>query len=348
MARKLIRTKLQNHRQHISINDTDMKRTQSKSYILIALLLGLSAPVEAQILKGFGKKVEKKIEQRIERKADRQVDKVLDKADRKTDESINEVFSKPNASPTENKSSSTVSAAAHMEAQPELSVTIVGANCHDFSWFKKGSILAYEAIDGKGKNTGQWKMEVKDLRSNGSQTIAQVEATMSSPHFEDIAYPMNYICEGDKIYMDIASMLKAMMEKNPDMKNEAVRHAFNKMEIDFNDGFASFPKTMYPGMLLDDLRFSFKTNVGDSEMSFDAHVTGRQVLAREKVTTKAGTFDCLKIQSHTNVSVNVMGINQRMPTTTEYLWIAAGIGMVKQQTMSDKEDSTMQLTSIKM
>src|SRR5690606_40711263 len=45
---------------------------------LLVMTFGVSGTLitaEAQILKGFGKKLEKKIEDRIERKADKQVDK---------------------------------------------------------------------------------------------------------------------------------------------------------------------------------------------------------------------------------------------------------------------------------
>src|SRR5690606_21748057 len=68
-----------------------MKMNNSIKYTLALLamfLLGNSSLCQAQILKGFGKKLEKKLEQRVERKADRHVDKTLDKADRKTDEPI--------------------------------------------------------------------------------------------------------------------------------------------------------------------------------------------------------------------------------------------------------------------
>src|SRR3546814_13685803 len=47
---------------------------------------------QAQLFKGFGKKLEKKVEKRIEGKADRHVDKVLDKADKKTDEPIDDAL----------------------------------------------------------------------------------------------------------------------------------------------------------------------------------------------------------------------------------------------------------------
>ena len=68
-----------------------MKRIVLLSGILL-LATAVSQPVQDQILKGFGKKLEKKIENRIERKADRHVDKVLDKADKKTDEPIDDAL----------------------------------------------------------------------------------------------------------------------------------------------------------------------------------------------------------------------------------------------------------------
>lgn len=325
-----------------------MKKAKIVLWALSILILGTSVPVEAQILKGFGKRLEKKLEQRIERKADRQVDKVLDKADRKTDESIENVFTKPTAGSADQKQTATGSGMEQVAARPDQAIILLGDNCTDFSWFRKGAVLAYEALDDKGKVEGGIEMRVSDLTSEGTMTIARIDATMSSPNFEDLTYPMNYICDGDMIYMDIGSMMKAMMEKNPEMKNQAVQDAFNNMEIDFDNGFASFPKTMYPGMVLDDLSFSFSTKVGTSEMAFRSQVTDRQVLARETVTTKAGTFECLKISSVTRVSVNVMGVNQAMPETTEYLWVAPGVGMVKQETHGKNESTSMQLKTLKL
>src|SRR5690606_12468830 len=122
-------------------------------------------------------------------------------------------------------------------------------------------------------------MEVRHLTNKGSATIAEVDATMSSPNFNDLTYRMNYICDGDMLYMDIASMMKAMMEKKPEMKNESEQDARKNVEMDFSNGFASFPNEMYPGMALEDLSFSFKPKVGASDMSFQTVVTGRQVAA---------------------------------------------------------------------
>jgi hypothetical protein len=159
---------------------------------------------------------------------------------------------------------------------------------------------------------------------------------------------MNYICDEDMIYMDIASVMKAMMDKNQQLNTKAAQEAIENMEMNFNDGYASFPKTMYPGMELDDLHFSFKTSAGGSEMSFETVVSDRQVVAREEVTTKAGTFECLKIRSVSNTAIKVMGMNQNMPASTEYLWIVPGIGMVKQEVQAGKETTMMQLKMYKL
>lgn len=299
--------------------------------------------VEGQVLKGFGKKLERKIEERIERKADRQVDKALDKADKKSDESINDALTKSKADSKDSKKAKASTTFEPIAARPDQAVMLLGNNCHDFSWFKKGTMLGYESRDAKGKVEGAIDMKVMNLKNEGTKTIAQIEATLSSPHFESLIYPMNYICDGEMLYMDIASMMKAMMEKNPEMDNKVVRDAFDKMEIDFSDGFASFPKTMYPGMLLDDLNFSFKTQVGANEMAFKTTVSDRQVVSKEKVTTPAGTFDCLKLRSIIRTSLNVMGMNQNMPESIEYLWIAPKVGMVKQETHAGKEINSMQL-----
>lgn len=316
---------------------------------LLILLIGLPVSVEAQVLKGFGKKLENKLEQRIERKTDRQVEKVLDKADKKTDEPIDNALHKPKGKPdakaskTEGKKQpKQASVFQEVVADPAQSLTLIGANCNDFSWFKKGAVLEYEVLDNKGKLEGETRMEVLSLRSEGSAMISQVSASMNMPHSGSIAYQMNYVCDGDKLYMDIGAMMKAMVDNNPEIRqqNQELQEALSNMEINFENGFASFPKHMYPGMKLDDLYFSFKTKSGSSEMVFQTQVTERQVVAKENVTTKAGTFECLKIRSVSHTTLNVMGVKRAMPASTEYLWVAPEVGMVRQETETGKEKGT--------
>lgn len=324
------------------------------SYFIVCFCMSFTLGTniaKGQVFKGFGKKLEKKIENRIERKADRQVDKALDKADKKSDESIEGAFSKPKGEVIDKKQqkieteNNTVKI---VESRQDQVLIMVGDNCTDFSWFKKGAVLVYESTDKKGKVDAEIKITINNLKTEGTATIAEVKADMTSPSFGHLNYTMNYICDGDMIYMDIAAMMQAMMENNPEMKTEMVQNTLKNTEIDFSKGFASFPKKMYPGMMLEDVDISFKTKVANGEMSFNTRVTERQVISKEKVTTKAGTFDCLKIRSVINTSLNVMGMKQKMPSSTEFLWIAPGIGMVKQETNSDKDTSMMELKAYEM
>ncbi|MBL1407849.1 TapB family protein [Sphingobacterium faecale] len=327
-----------------------MKNILITSSMLLYLLMG-GATVKGQVLKGFGQKLEKKIEQRIERKADRQVDKVLDKADKKSDESIEGAFSKSKTEASDKKPGKTEpigSVITTVEARPDQALVLVGNGCTDFSWFKKGTVLIYQSTDDKGREDAELKMTINDLKTKGTATIAEVKADMTTPHFGALSYTMNYICDGDMIYMDIASMMQAMMENNPEMKTEAVQNVLKNTTIDVDKGFASFPKKMYPGMKLEDLNFSFKTKAGSNEMSFQTVVTDRQVVGKELVTTKAGSFECLKVKSSINTSVKVMGMNKKMPASTEYLWFAPKIGMIKQESHAKTGKTAMELKMYKM
>lgn len=326
-----------------------MKKLQGYAFLVIMLLSGNIMTTNAQILKGFGRKIEKKIEQRIERKADRQVDKVLDKADKKTDEPIDDLLNKPaNSKESKNKNSS-ASPEEKVVVRTDQTMILLGDNCQDLSWFRKGAVLEYRGIDEKGKVEGGYKIQVENLKNEGTATIAEVQATLYSPEYEDIQYPMNYICQGDMIYMDVSSMAKAMMGNSPMGNNSEAKKALENMKMDFSEGFASFPKKMHPGMKLKDLKFSFTTQVAGNEMSFQSTITDRQVIKRETITTAAGTFDCLVIRSVTHSQVKVMGMNQKVPTTTEYLWIAPKVGMVKQEShQGNKIGSSIQLHSYKL
>src|SRR5690606_9503771 len=248
--------------------------TMKKAAIfLLAMTFGLSGTLstaQAQVLKGFGKKLEKKIEDRIERKADRQVDKALDKVDQKAGESVNTALEGGKTTPMPDKAKKkNAPVFDEVPVVPGESMTLIGGNCNDFSWFKKGAILEYEVMDGKGKLEASTRTEILDLRSKGTATVAEVQASVKTAEMAEMSYQMNYVCEGDRIYMDMGSMMKAMMENNPELRdNKEAQEVLTNMEIDFENGFASFPKTMYPGLKLEDLDFSFKTKTGAGGMSF--------------------------------------------------------------------------------
>ena len=64
---------------------------------------------------------------------------------------------------------------------------------------------------------------------------------------------------------------------------------------------------------------------GDIPFTMETKITNRKVLAKEKVTTPAGTYDCFKV-GYTIVTKTVMNME-----SSGIDWIAEDVGMVKSE-----------------
>lgn len=325
---------------------------KNQTYIIALLsliLIGSHTICQAQLLKGFGKKLEQKIENRLKRKVDQQVDNTLDKVDKKTDESLDKILNvsqnndtdlSTSTNPTENQSEF-----EEVTPKPHLSMVLVGNSCDDFSWFKKGTKLEYEILDKDGQLEAESRTEVHNLSNKGSTTIADAETFISTPYSGDQKYHTNYICDADKIYMDLSPLMQTIAKNASDLNSQQKEGQTSiNTEINYEKNYLSFPKNMYVGMKLDDFLLSFSLKSGSTEMTFQTEFTNRQVISKEEVTTKAGSFECLKIRSASNSSVKGMGLNTTIRSSVQYYWIAPNLGIIKQETYTyNKITSSMQL-----
>ncbi|MEO8720656.1 MAG: hypothetical protein ABI297_05580, partial [Ginsengibacter sp.] len=58
---------------------------------------------------------------------------------------------------------------------------------------------------------------------------------------------------------------------------------------------------------------------------------------KEKITTPAGTFDCVKVTGNRKTTMNLLGKERNMgKPTQEHVWIAPGIGTIKQENYTEK------------
>lgn len=311
------------------------------SFVLVSLLF--SANANAQILKGFGRMIEKKVSEKIEKKAERNVDKVLDKADQKSDKPVDNMLN-PSPTVTDKKLANTID--TKVNAQGDL--TMIAKSCNDFIWFKEGSFIAFETRAMNEKLIQKSKMTVKRIRHEGGITIASVQASDDKGN----DFEMEYKCIGDKMYMDLGAMMREAMKKAGQIgsNKEEMNKVFGKTEIGFTDGFMSFPKKMYVGQELDPVTISIKTSpTPQTTMEIIATQHNRKVVDKEKIVTPAGTFDCLKLSAQLSSSMKIMGMNRKLPTSTEHTWFAPNIGVVKQVNYNakGKAESTTQLTSYK-
>lgn len=317
-----------------------MKIRKVLSFVLVSLFF--SANVNAQILKGFGKMIEKKVSEKIEQKAERNVDKILDKADQKSDLPVDNALN--SGAKKETKQNNTVP----IPTTAEGGLVKMAESCSDFIWFKEGSFLEFETVGADGKRLQKSKMTVKKVRNEGGVSIANVH--VSDDKGND--FEMEYKCIGDKLYMDFGAMMREAMKKagQSGEGKEEIKNVLSKTEIGVSEGFMAFPKNMYVGQVLDPVSISIKTRPSPQmTMEITATQQNRKVIDKEKITTPAGTFDCMKLYAELSSSMKVMGMTKKMPSSTEHSWFSPRIGMVKQTSYNDKGklQSTTQLTAYK-
>jgi hypothetical protein len=286
----------------------------------------------AQFLKKLGNKVEKKVQQRVDRKVDNSIEKALDKTEEETEKSLKGSENKLSSDQAVSSTNSETSASASIPTTANLTdgLVMVSGDCTDFIWFKKGATMKFQAKDGSGKEMHVSQMTISNVYNESGATVADVAMKDDNKN----EFDMKFKCAGDKLYMDFSAAIKqAMAKSNPETANQTAAN----VEMGFSDGFMSFPKNMYPGQMLDDAIFVMKTNSGGMNMDVTTSLSNRKVIGKEKINTPAGSFDCMKVSGLRKTTMNVLGKARNMGKPThEHVWIAPGIGTIKQETYSEK------------
>ena len=228
-------------------------------------------------------------------------------------------------------------------------VVMSGASCTDFIWFKTGAMMEFETKDAKGGILNKSRMEIAKVRNEGAVTVADA---ISSDN-EGNSFEMQFKCAGDRMYMDFGSLIKQALQKagQEGADNANIQRALDNTEIGFSDGFMDFPKSMYPGQVLGDVSVSINSSpTPQFSVEMVSTLTDRKVVAKERITTAAGSFDCLKITGTRKSSMKIMGMNRKLPTSTEHMWFAPGIGVIKQEDFDEKGklSTSMNLTAYKL
>jgi|SRR5690625_935280 len=320
--------------------------------LLVMLSLSLVTPdtCQAQILKGFGKKVENKLKNKVEEKAERHVDKTINTVDRKSDESIEEAVKgdgnktktnkKETSKQSKNVKQNSKALDQNIPVRKDQAMTMFKSSaCNDFLWFKKGSIFEYD-FDGVGYEENlNSQIRVKEVSHRDGKAISEIAASQPTNN-GTMEFTLHYICDGNNLYVDMSAMTEQIMQQintEGGEHNTQIKEAIDTAEFDMSEGFTAIPKVLYPGLRLPDASFSFSMNMSGMDMQMNSEVTDRVVVAKESLTTKAGTFECMKIRSTTSINMNMMGRAINTGTSTDYVWMAPEIGVVKQETHTNNK-----------
>ena len=196
-------------------------------------------------------------------------------------------------------------------------------NCSKFYPMTEGTTFEYTNYNKKGKVEGIANYKISNVFTEGNNTQATMDIELKDEKGKEI-YNSSYSfsCADNKVSIDYESLFpENMIEQMGDME----------MEITGTD--IEIPNNLAVGETLPDANVTMTMSVAGMKMKTVVNILNRKIEKKETVTTPAGSFDCYVIYSDSQTQA--MGMNRTFPSR---LWLAEGVGMVKQETYKNDGD----------
>lgn len=191
-------------------------------------------------------------------------------------------------------------------------------NCSQYYPMTEGSSFEYTNTNKKGKTEGITNFTISSVSQEGASSVATIDLRYIDKKGKEV-FKSNYniTCNGNLVRIDYKSLFPSQMMQQYESMGL-------KMDITGTD--IELPNNLSVGQELADSNVAVTMNMSGIKMNITVDMTNRKVKKKESVTTSAGTFECYLI-TETNHS-KTMGATQEMQSK---LWLAEGIGMVKQE-----------------
>ena len=186
---------------------------------------------------------------------------------------------------------------------------------------KEGTKLSFESYDGKNKLESSQEQTMTSFKSTTDGFEAVMSVNMKDKKGKVIMEnrQFNVKCDKGVFTMDLSSFYMGDVNATKDMQ----------MEVS-GEGI-SFPSTLEAGQDLTSGETQIKMKSGSMTlMTMKFNEINRKVEKKESITTPAGTFDCFKITSETEIKV----LMKR--TFKSATWIAKGVGIVRTESYNKK------------
>lgn len=197
--------------------------------------------------------------------------------------------------------------------------------CSKYYPMVEGSSFEYTNYSKKGKVDGVTNYNVSSVTSEGSATKATLDLKVIDKKGKEL-FTSNYsfTCEDNMVKIDYKSLFPAQMMK---------QYADMDVEMDISGTDIEMPNNLSIGKDLADANVTINMNMSGFKMEISVDQTNRKVVSQEIITTPAGSFDCMIITETTKSKT--MGAKIELNSK---LWLAEGIGMIKQETYKKNGD----------
>jgi hypothetical protein len=217
--------------------------------------------------------------------------------------------------------------------------------CNKLIFFQPGAEIESKTYNASGKEVSIQHTKIVDVKNEAGMTVAYVEASdVQAGDGKTSNMKYNYNCDGDKIYFDIASMLRTETKES---------------DRSFKASVIEYPINITGGETLPDATGTISSERNGKKMEMKYHYKDRKVEGKEDITTPAGTWSCYKISNTVSVDMDIPGMDEKMKKmmdvmkekmkTTTITWFSPDFGIVKMEMYQNgKLQSKTEVTGIKI
>lgn len=205
-----------------------------------------------------------------------------------------------------------------------ITLRLIAQDCNQYYYMQKNKIIEMSSYDEKGQFIGKGTSTVSDVTtSNGVITAIVVSESFDKNGKSRGKMSIAYKCNGGVISMDM------------NFNNKPKYGQTAKTNDKVNVSSMEYPAGMKVGDHLKDATVELDEGSGIVATS---KITDRTVVAKETVTTTAGSWTCLKITYKTSTTVKGYNMAPQIMQTTE--WYVPNFGIVKTQLLGTVSEIT--------
>jgi DUF3108-like len=200
-------------------------------------------------------------------------------------------------------------------------VFVFAQDCKIYFPDNVGAVREMSSYDNKDKFTGKTTQEILDVRNSGNSMSLDVKTIITDSEGNEFSNSeITLTCEDGVFKMDMSDYLSDMLE------------SYQSMEIEMKGDNLTFPSRLSVGDVLKDASIDITIlNNGVKFLNMQVVISNRKVVANEKVTTEAGSFDCYKITYDMETITKIIKVK-----ASAVEWIADGVGVVKTESYNKK------------
>lgn len=191
------------------------------------------------------------------------------------------------------------------------------------------------SYNAKDKLQSTVKTTISEKESSGDKVVVTAHAVVFDPKSKELSkVDYDVTCQGGDFKIDMRAFASSMTGAQ----------GMEGVEMHMEGDEMAFPKNLQPGMSLPDASFSMKMTMNGMTLSNTSmKSTNRKVTGTESITTPAGTFPCILIESDSEVKTMGMSFSSH-----DKSWYSLGVGLVRQESFKgDKMESYQVLSDFK-